>query len=123
MPTGVASEKYESLQNVLKTVQEQLNAFLIEQEQEMEQRIRRYEEAQRKAYADVQCKARRDKNTLIHLLLSAEQHVENGDGVVSAASADSDVINDNVKPGMCARLETNIVIHLLTSTNFIVVPS
>lgn len=73
--------------------------------------FRRFQETQRKAYADIQCKARRDKNTLIHLILSAEQHDTNaiddsGNDVLDPTTPrvlDSDVINDNAEPGDAIR--------------------
>jgi len=57
----------------LSEIQQQLNKFLIDEEAAMENRIREYEASQRAAYAELQSKARRDKNAMMSLVLATEQ--------------------------------------------------
>jgi hypothetical protein len=73
-PLDLQSGRYESVQKTLATIQQQLNKFLMTEEAAMEDRIRAFEQQQRDAYAELQSKARRDKNTMISLVLAAEDY-------------------------------------------------
>ncbi|KAK2143853.1 hypothetical protein LSH36_807g00109 [Paralvinella palmiformis] len=70
---GVQSERYESLQEILGEIQQQLNTFLVQEEASMEERISAYMESQRAAYAELQSKMKRHKNTMVNLVLASEQ--------------------------------------------------
>ncbi|KAI0228905.1 hypothetical protein LSAT2_020688 [Lamellibrachia satsuma] len=71
MTVGVESGKYESLQKTLAAIQQKLNTFISVEEAATEKRIRQYEREQRVGLAELQSKARREKNELITTLLEA----------------------------------------------------
>ncbi|XP_014775899.1 uncharacterized protein LOC106873180 isoform X2 [Octopus bimaculoides] len=65
-----APQYFESLQNHLAALQTQMDNYLIEEESEMEERIRRYELQQKASFDKVQERAKDDKKKLITMLLS-----------------------------------------------------
>lgn len=80
--TMPAPQYFESLQNQLSTLQTQMDTYMMEEENEMEERIRKYETQQKAMFEEVQERAKEDKKKLITMLLSvmdainAEKEVE-----------------------------------------------
>ncbi|ESO97398.1 hypothetical protein LOTGIDRAFT_231573 [Lottia gigantea] len=66
---------FESLQTQLNEVQRQLNDYIIEEEQKMEAKIRRYEEEQRTTFQQFKDEAKGDKRKMISLVLKAAESV------------------------------------------------
>ncbi|CAC5385051.1 unnamed protein product [Mytilus coruscus] len=60
-----SSGQFESLQGEINMVQEQLTNYIIQEETEMENRIKQYEEEQRILFQQLQEKVRKDKKKMI----------------------------------------------------------
>lgn len=75
-----SSGQFESLQGEINMVQEQLTNYLIQEETEMENRIKHYEEEQRILLQQLQEKVRKDKKKMISVLLEAQKQKMKGIG-------------------------------------------
>ncbi|ELU06631.1 hypothetical protein CAPTEDRAFT_189266 [Capitella teleta] len=85
---GVGAGDYEVLQQILASIQQQLNTFLVAEEGAMEKRVTEYQEAQRQKYSDLQSKVRKEKNSLINLILAAERdRIRNAEQELAAEEA------------------------------------
>lgn len=78
-----SSGQFESLQGEINMVQEQLTNYIIQEETEMENRIKQYEEEQRILFQQLQEKVRKDKKKMISVLLEAQKMKSVGDNTGS----------------------------------------
>lgn len=83
------SSSYESLQYNLNSIQQQLADFVANEEDEMETRIRAFEEEQRAQFNELQLKVKEDKKKMISLLLTAAQEEERSPSEKTAGRSES----------------------------------
>ncbi|XP_052798253.1 uncharacterized protein LOC128230214 isoform X2 [Mya arenaria] len=67
------SVSYEAVQSTLNVIQQQLSDFVIQEEADMENRIRQHEESQREEFQDLQTKLKEEKKRMISLLINSAQ--------------------------------------------------
>ncbi|KAL4224992.1 hypothetical protein ACF0H5_015687 [Mactra antiquata] len=70
------SATYETVQSTLNTIQKQLADFIIQEEADMEDRIREYEETQKTSFQELQTRLKEEKKRMISLLLTSAQFDE-----------------------------------------------
>ncbi|XP_061181384.1 uncharacterized protein LOC133189954 [Saccostrea echinata] len=71
-----SSKNYESLQVELTHIQDQVNSFLLQEEEDMEKRIRDFEEDQRAKFQALQSSVQTEKKKMINLVLQAEKQLD-----------------------------------------------
>nr|XP_022300966.1 uncharacterized protein LOC111109174 [Crassostrea virginica]XP_022300973.1 uncharacterized protein LOC111109174 [Crassostrea virginica] len=71
-----SSPNYESLQLELTHIQDQINAFLLQEEEGMEKRIRDFEEEERAKFQTLQSNIQVDKKKMINLVLQTERQMK-----------------------------------------------
>lgn len=71
-----SSPNYESLQEELSHVQDQINAFLLQEEDKMEKGIRQFEEEEKAKFRTLQSNAQTEKKKMINLILQTERQMK-----------------------------------------------
>lgn len=88
-----SSPNYESLQKELSHVQDQINVFLLQEEEKMEKRIRQFEEEERTRFQTLQSNVQTEKKKMMNLILQTErqmksvtEHIDNSSPLTSKSS-------------------------------------
>ncbi|KAK7099057.1 uncharacterized protein [Littorina saxatilis] len=98
-----SAQSYDSLQHQLTDITHHLNNFILKQEDQVEERIRRFEEEQREQLAKLKAKAQDDKKRMISLLLQQTESQDQsgaGRGRPRTLTKANSVLTDSPRPPM-----------------------